>query len=279
MSLSVRRQLRSPRSARSSVVSVAAQCAVWMHRFRSGYVPEWDESGYLTIAISDAQAVRAGGAAALWDAFVHQPSQAPLVPLLTAPALLLFGDGLVQGLFVQLALYAALVAATYLLASTLLERRWAALACPRDGFDSRRPRLLAALPLLDRGGGCLHRRPVGSDSQRRAFAAALVDARGSAPRARAAVPDDDGLLRPGLPRGGRGPGRCSAGGSAPARAQPRSGSCGRRRGRRHVVRAEPADRRRVPRRVRLRRRVVRVRSATVARDAAVLAHRARHGCP
>jgi 4-amino-4-deoxy-L-arabinose transferase-like glycosyltransferase len=118
----------APFAAVAFVLVSVVLSAVWVHRFRSGYVPEWDESGYLAIAIADAQALRSGGVGALWDAYVQEPSQAPLVPLLTAPALLLFGDGLVQGLFVQLALYVALVAATYLLASTLLERSWAVLA-------------------------------------------------------------------------------------------------------------------------------------------------------
>jgi len=86
----------------------------------------WRERGHRTHEILDSQAIP--------NAVLYGSKLSALLLMQVAYALVVVG----YGIFVQLALYAALVAATYLLASTLLERRWAALA--------GRPRFIAPPP-------------------------------------------------------------------------------------------------------------------------------------
>ncbi len=102
--------------------------AAWIVYFRRGYVTEWDESGYMAIALRDAEAFRTGGLGDLAATFVKQGTQAPLVPLLTVPFDLVFGSGVLQSLFAIPFFFAGLVLATYGLSRRLLDPGWAALA-------------------------------------------------------------------------------------------------------------------------------------------------------
>jgi hypothetical protein len=46
--------------AAATVAPVALQ-VYWIHRFRFGFVTEWDESGYVAIALHNTDALRSGG--------------------------------------------------------------------------------------------------------------------------------------------------------------------------------------------------------------------------
>lgn len=96
--------------------------AWWLARFRRGYPLDIDESGYMTIAFDYAAAWRLHGPSGLWQAFVNQRSQAPLVPLLTVP-IALVRQGILDSFGVLLGFVAALGLAAYGIASRL-SGRW-----------------------------------------------------------------------------------------------------------------------------------------------------------
>lgn len=100
----------------------------WVSRFRWGFPTEWDESGYIAIAVRDTQALQDGGPISLLRMVEGQPVQAPLVPLLTVPFHLLFGTGVDQSLLLVPIFGAALLVATYGIARRLMPPPWALLA-------------------------------------------------------------------------------------------------------------------------------------------------------
>jgi len=112
----------------TSVVLGVALHLAWLYRFRLGYVTEWDESGYMAIALNDTNALRSDGLPGLLSAVEHQSSEAPLVPLVTVPMHLVFGSGIAQSLLILLIFFAVLVLATYGLARCVSTPGWAALA-------------------------------------------------------------------------------------------------------------------------------------------------------
>jgi 4-amino-4-deoxy-L-arabinose transferase-like glycosyltransferase len=93
--------------------------AWWLWEFRSGFPLNTDEVGYLTTAFDDTQALKTGGIAGLWHAFLDNRSQAPLVPLLSVPIQLVFGEEIFPSFFVQTPFLVLLALATYGLASRL----------------------------------------------------------------------------------------------------------------------------------------------------------------
>ena len=93
--------------------------AWWLWEFRYGYPLNTDEVGYLTIAFDDTQGLKTGGLGGLWEAFLDNRSQAPLVPLLTVPIHLVFGEHIFPSFFVQAPFLVLLTIATYGLASRL----------------------------------------------------------------------------------------------------------------------------------------------------------------
>lgn len=101
---------------------------VWLYRFRSGFPTEWDESGYITIAVRNTHAFQDGGIVSLARTFEHQAVEAPLVPLVTVPLHLLFGVGVTQSLLILPVFFVVLVLATYGIARRLLPAHWALLA-------------------------------------------------------------------------------------------------------------------------------------------------------
>jgi 4-amino-4-deoxy-L-arabinose transferase-like glycosyltransferase len=113
--------------ASATVVLVALQ-VYWLHRFRFGFVTEWDESGYISIALHNTAALRGGGPLSLISTVIEQGIQAPLVPLSAVPFNVVFGDGVDSSLLVEPAFFALLVLATYGVARQLVDPWWAVLA-------------------------------------------------------------------------------------------------------------------------------------------------------
>jgi hypothetical protein len=110
-----------------TVVSVILHL-IWLERFRHGYLTEWDEAGYMQIAVLDRAGLSHGGLDGLVRAVVTQPAEAPLVPLVTVPVYLVAGTGVYQGLFVVPVFFVGLVLATYQLARSIVGGSWAFLA-------------------------------------------------------------------------------------------------------------------------------------------------------
>ena len=110
------------------ILGVEAVGISWLIRFRLGQVTGWDESGYIAIAIRNTRALNDGGLTSLLREFERQNVQAPLLPLVTAPANAVFGNGVFQSLVVLQVFAAALILVTYFLARTVVDRRWSLLA-------------------------------------------------------------------------------------------------------------------------------------------------------
>ena len=86
----------------------------WLATFRSGYPLTIDEAGYIHFALSFTDALRSGGPRALWQAYETGAGFfAPLVPLLTVPMLLVFGERLMASIAGQVVFFALLVVASY----------------------------------------------------------------------------------------------------------------------------------------------------------------------
>jgi hypothetical protein len=101
---------------------------LWLARFRFGYVTEWDESGYISIALRNAHALTSNGPFSLASTVLEQGVQAPLVPLTAVLPNVLFGTGVDASLLVEPAFFALLVVATYAVARRLTTPWWALLA-------------------------------------------------------------------------------------------------------------------------------------------------------
>jgi 4-amino-4-deoxy-L-arabinose transferase-like glycosyltransferase len=119
---------RSPVSLAFVVGCMTAVNVAWLIRFRRGQVTDWDESGYMAIAIRDTRALHHGGLLSLVGEFERQNVQAPLLPLLTVPFNATFGNGVFQSLLALQIVVAALAATTFLLARTFLGSGWSLLA-------------------------------------------------------------------------------------------------------------------------------------------------------
>lgn len=112
----------------SATVVLVALHVYWLHRFRFGFVTEWDESGYISIALHNTDALRGGGPFSLISTVIEQGIQAPLVPLSAVPFNVVFGDGVDSSLLVEPAFFGLLVVATYGVARRLVDPWWAVLA-------------------------------------------------------------------------------------------------------------------------------------------------------
>jgi 4-amino-4-deoxy-L-arabinose transferase-like glycosyltransferase len=91
----------------------------WVWEFRAGYPLNTDEVGYLTIALRDTQALKSAGIRGLVQEFLEQRSQAPLVPLLTVPMHLIFGEEILPSFLVQSGFLALLAFSSYGIGSRL----------------------------------------------------------------------------------------------------------------------------------------------------------------
>jgi dolichol-phosphate mannosyltransferase len=102
--------------------------AWWLSQFRDGYPLNTDEVGYLTFALDDTQGLKSGGIAGLWHAYLGNRLQAPLVPLLTVPIHLVFGEEIFSSFFVQTPFLVLLAFTSYGLAARLASPSWGLLA-------------------------------------------------------------------------------------------------------------------------------------------------------
>jgi 4-amino-4-deoxy-L-arabinose transferase-like glycosyltransferase len=126
---------RLARDNRLSVLAAVAWVAVvllidawWLHRFRPSAPPEYDESGYMAIALRDFHALKANGITGLVSAYVHQVPEAPLVPVITVIPYLILGAGTGTSIVTPMVAVAGLAFATYALAQRMVSRGWAAVA-------------------------------------------------------------------------------------------------------------------------------------------------------
>jgi 4-amino-4-deoxy-L-arabinose transferase-like glycosyltransferase len=111
-----------------AIAALFALDIFWLHRFRFGYITEWDESGYMSIALHNTDALRSGGLSSLISTVIDQGVQAPLVPLSAVPFNLAFGSGVDSSLVVEPVFFAILVLATYAVGRRLTTAWWALLA-------------------------------------------------------------------------------------------------------------------------------------------------------
>jgi hypothetical protein len=111
-----------------AIAALFALQVAWLARFRFGYVTEWDESGYISIALRNTHALTADGPFSLISTVLEQGVQAPLVPLAAVLPNVIFGSGVDASLLVEPAFFALLVAATYGIARRLMNPWWALLA-------------------------------------------------------------------------------------------------------------------------------------------------------
>ena len=109
-------------------MALVALHLLWLARFSFGYVTEWDESGYLSIALNNSHALSADGPFSLVSTVLEQGVQAPFVPLSAVPFNVVFGSGVDASLVVELVFFAVLVVATYAVARRLTTPWWALLA-------------------------------------------------------------------------------------------------------------------------------------------------------
>jgi 4-amino-4-deoxy-L-arabinose transferase-like glycosyltransferase len=109
------------------VLALLAASVAWLLVNRHGGAMDIDEAGYLRMSLNDFDALRHGGLGALATTVDSQPTQAPLVPLLSSLAYFVAGRPSFLGAFVvQLLAYAIVIVATYSIGS-LLTNRWAGL--------------------------------------------------------------------------------------------------------------------------------------------------------
>ena len=101
---------------------------VWLARFSFGYVTEWDESGYISIALRNSHALTADGPFSLVRTVLDQGVQAPFVPLAAVPFNVVFGSGVDASLVAEPVFFALLLLATYAVARRLTTPWWALLA-------------------------------------------------------------------------------------------------------------------------------------------------------
>ena len=125
----MRRGLFTPTIAVAVLIAVTvALHLVWLDRFRRGFLTEWDEAGYIQIAILDRAGLAHDGLTGLARAVLTQPVEAPLVPFATVPIYLIAGVGVFASFLILPVFFGLLVLATYLLARDLVQPWWAVLA-------------------------------------------------------------------------------------------------------------------------------------------------------
>lgn len=107
---------------------LAALHLIWLQRFRSGYVTEWDESGYIALALQNTRALKGDGPIGLAEQVLAEGIQAPLVLLSAVPLHVVFGESVDSSLAVPPLFSIVLVLATYGVARRITTPGWAALA-------------------------------------------------------------------------------------------------------------------------------------------------------
>lgn len=112
----------------AAIAVLFALHVIWLARFSFGYVTEWDESGYISIALRNSHALTADGPFSLMRTVLDQGVQAPFVPLAAVPFNVVFGSGVDASLLVEPTFFALLLLATYAVARRLTTPWWALLA-------------------------------------------------------------------------------------------------------------------------------------------------------
>ncbi|HEX5593296.1 MAG TPA: glycosyltransferase family 39 protein [Solirubrobacterales bacterium] len=112
----------------AAIAVLFAWHVVWLARFSFGYVTEWDESGYISIALRNSRALTSDGPFSLISTVLDQGVQAPFVPLSAVPFNVVFGSGVDASLLVEPTFFALLLLATYAVARRLTTPWWALLA-------------------------------------------------------------------------------------------------------------------------------------------------------
>ncbi|MGH9027561.1 MAG: hypothetical protein ACRDWD_15810, partial [Acidimicrobiia bacterium] len=110
-----------------TVVLIAIHMTYWWTE-RRGFPLFVDESGYIGFAFDHKHAFDRDGLSGLLDSFRDHPVYAQLVPLLTVPFLLVFGESVTASYLVVLVFYGVMVVATYGVARRIVSPWWSALA-------------------------------------------------------------------------------------------------------------------------------------------------------
>lgn len=109
------------------VLALACADVAWLAVYRHGGAMDIDEAGYLSMSLSDYEALQHGGLAGFVSTVDAQPTQAPLVPALSALVYLVRGRPTFLGAFaVQLLAYLIVIVTIYSIGS-LLADRWVGL--------------------------------------------------------------------------------------------------------------------------------------------------------
>lgn len=116
-----RRLTRATVSVLAGALLLAAFNAWWYTSHRRGLPLFIDESGYTAYALDHLRALEHDGLRGLVKSVENRSVQAPLVPLLTVPALRVLGEGIGAGFAVVAAFYALLIVGSYAVARRLLD--------------------------------------------------------------------------------------------------------------------------------------------------------------
>jgi predicted membrane-bound mannosyltransferase len=101
---------------------------VWLVRFRQGYVPEFDESGYMQFSLSNFDALHDEGLWVFAKTVGGRGTFGPLLPFVASLAYPIVGRGVFGGLLVLPLFFAGLVGAAFALTRQLVSDSWAVLA-------------------------------------------------------------------------------------------------------------------------------------------------------
>lgn len=93
----------------------------WYWSHRRGFPLFIDEAGYTAVALDHVHALRHAGLHGLFDSVQNHGVHAPLVPVLTIPLEVLFGEHIGNGFLVIAAFHGVLVGATYALARRFMQ--------------------------------------------------------------------------------------------------------------------------------------------------------------
>lgn len=110
-----------------TAVLIAIHLLYWWTE-RRGFPLFVDESGYIGFAFDHKHAFDQDGLRGLFDSFRDHPVYAQLVPALTVPFLIVFGDSITAAYLAVLTFYGVMVLATYGVARRVVSPWWAALA-------------------------------------------------------------------------------------------------------------------------------------------------------
>lgn len=107
---------------------VALVHVLWLAHFRTGLPLNIDEAGYLSFAFDNLHGFAAHGIVGFFDAVVAQRQFGPLVPMVAAPILAVFGNSPVVGMSAELVFLGALATGTVGIGTAIGGRRAGLLA-------------------------------------------------------------------------------------------------------------------------------------------------------